>query len=496
MFKKVLVANRGEIAVRVMRSLREMGIASVAVYSEADASAWHTACADEALCIGGAAPSESYLNIDAVLAAAKATGAEAIHPGYGFLAENPSFAGAVVEAGLVFIGPSAKVMASLGDKTEARLIMARGGVPIIPGMAETSADPKRLALEAEAIGYPVLLKAAAGGGGKGMRVVETPEALADATRAASSEAQAAFGDGRVYLEKYLTRPRHVEFQVLADTLGGAVHVFERECSIQRRHQKIIEEAPSPALDAGLRKRMGAAAVAAVRASGYVNAGTVEFLLDEDGDFYFLEVNTRLQVEHPITEMCTGLDLVRLQIQVAAGEPLGFTQRELVSRGHAIECRIYAEDPATGFMPSPGRVLVAETPSGPGVRYDSGVRSGDEVPVHYDPILGKLVVHAETRKAAIDRMIRALGDCVILGVQTPIGFLAEVLDSAPFRAGDTSTGFLDEHFAEWTPSIDGRHLAALGHELAKRAAPAATQAVSTDPRGYPNSPWKRLGAWRM
>ncbi|MDY6852115.1 MAG: acetyl-CoA carboxylase biotin carboxylase subunit [Thermodesulfobacteriota bacterium] len=496
MFSKILVANRGEIAVRIMRTAREMGVAAVAVYSEADEDALHVLNADEAVFLGESDPASSYLNIEKIIEAARRTGAGAIHPGYGFLAENPAFAQAVADAGLAFIGPPAEVMAKLGDKTEARRLMAGSGVPIIPGQTSPESDPARLMAVAEELGFPVLVKAAAGGGGKGMRVVDRAEDMAEAAEQAAGEAKSAFGDGSIYLEKYLDRPRHVEIQILADTQGNAVHLFERECSIQRRHQKIIEETPSPAVDHDLRRRMGEAAVAAAKASGYVNAGTVEFLLDESGEFYFLEVNTRLQVEHPITEMITGLDIVRHQLEIAAGQPLPFTQDELARRGHAIECRIYAEDPENGFMPSPGRVLYMRDPTGPGVRYESGLYTGFEVPVHYDPILGKLVVWAEDRPAAVARMIRALEECVILGVKTPIEFLIDILSSEPFRSGETHTGFIDSHFAEWRPSAQGDEMAVIGFVADELTGPKETVAAAGGREDAWPSPWQTLGAWDM
>lgn len=496
MFTKILVANRGEIAVRIMRTAREMGIATVAVYSEADRTSLHVLTADEAVCLGESDPASSYLNADKIIAAARETGSEAIHPGYGFLAENAAFAERVAEEGLVFVGPPAESMKLLGSKTTARRIMSDSNVPVIPGMTAPESDVARLHAAAEDIGYPVLVKAAAGGGGKGMRVVPTPEELPGAAALATSEALSAFGDGSIYLEKYLDRPRHVEFQILADTHGNVVHLFERECSIQRRHQKIIEETPSPALSEELRARMGAAAVAAARAASYVNAGTVEFLLDQSGAFYFLEVNTRLQVEHPITEMTTGLDLVRRQLEVAAGLPLPFTQSEVRSRGHAIECRIYAEDPEADFMPSPGKILYARSPEGPGVRYDHAVYSGWDVPVNYDPILGKLVVWAEDRPAACERMIRALKECVILGVKTPIEFLLDLLSGPAFRAGATHTHFIDEHFSSWKPSAAGDDLAALGFVVNELLGPGAAEREDQGGPSRSISPWHRLGAWDM
>jgi acetyl-CoA carboxylase biotin carboxylase subunit len=461
MFSKILVANRGEIAIRVMRTAREMGIATVAVYSDVDSESLHVLSADESVFLGAAEPAASYLNSDKLIEAAKHTGADAIHPGYGFLAENPEFAEKVVQEGLVFIGPPARVMADLGNKTVARNLMSKSNVPIIPGMTSPEANIERIAAAADEIGYPVLVKAAAGGGGKGMRVVEKREDLSEAVEMAKSEALTAFGDSTIYLEKCLDRPRHVEFQILADTHGNVVHLFERECSIQRRHQKIIEETPSPAVDGDLRERMGKAAVAAARASGYVNAGTVEFLLDRSGAFYFLEVNTRLQVEHPITEMIAGLDLVRRQIEIAAGEPLPFSQQDLMRRGHAIECRIYAEDPEADFMPSPGKILYVRVPEGPGVRFDHGIYTGFQVPMNYDPILGKLVVWAEDRSAAIERMIRSLKECVILGVTTPIEFLIDVLSSGEFKAGNTHTRFIEDNCEGWEPDRSEEDLAAHG-----------------------------------
>jgi len=497
MFSKILVANRGEIAVRVMRTAREMGIGTVAVYSEVDKESLHVLAADEAVLLGASDPASSYLNIDKIVDAALKTGAQAIHPGYGFLAENPLFAEKVEAAGLIFIGPPARVMADLGSKTVARTIMRNNGVPIIPGMTAAEADTARLSEAADRMGYPILVKAAAGGGGKGMRVVDSPQALAEAAQLAASEALTAFGDGSIYLEKRLERPRHVEFQILADSLGNVVHVFERESSIQRRHQKIIEETPSPALDEDLRARMGAAAVAAARAAGYVNAGTVEFLLDRHGEFYFLEVNTRLQVEHPITEMITGLDLVRHQIEIADGLPLQLAQSDLVRRGHAIECRIYAEDPENGFMPSPGRILLVKSPEGPGVRFDHGIYTGFQVPVQYDPILGKLVVWAENRPAAVERMVRALKECVILGIKTPVEFLLDVMLTPAFRSGDLHTSFIEQNLPDWQPDPSVDALAALAwvaNELAGPRAAARAKASAGVP-GWP-SPWQTLGAWDL
>ena len=493
MFTKILVANRGEIARRVMNTCREMGIITVAVYSEADRKAVHVFKADQAVFVGDSDPSSSYLNIDKIIEAAKQTGAEAIHPGYGFLAENPLFAERCEQENLVFIGPPSRVIRELGDKTIARRTVAGSGVPVIPGMNRPESDPETLEREAAKIGYPVLIKAAAGGGGKGMRVVTQPKDFREACISASSEAKSAFGDGSIYLEKYLSRPRHVEFQIVADQHGHVVHLFERECSIQRRHQKIIEETPSPVMTPALRERMGAAAVAVAKASGYVNAGTVEFLVDQGGDFYFLEVNTRLQVEHPITEMITGLDLVRIQLEVAAGNPLSITQENVRSRGHAIECRIYAEDPEKGFYPSPGKILYMQEPSGPGIRNDCGIYSGFQVPVEYDPILSKLIAYAGDRDQTIQRMIKALEDYVILGVRTPVPFLIDVLKSEAFTRGDTFTDFIDTHFSDWKPNrcdADAACAAFIIDELSRAGkTKAATAQGSAD-----QSPWQTLGPW--
>ena len=494
MFKKVLIANRGEIAVRIMRTCKEMGIETVAVYSEPDRLALHVLEADEAISIGPAEPSESYLNIEKIIDVAKATGAEAIHPGYGFLAENPLFAKACEDSGIVFIGPPSRVIEDLGNKTLARTMMSKAGVPIIPGMLEATEDTQLLKKEADSMGYPLIIKAAAGGGGKGMRVVRAPEEFVEACTGAISEAQKAFGDGSIYLEKYLDRPRHVEFQILADEHGNVVHLFERECSIQRRHQKIIEETPSPALTEGLRARMGEAAVKVAKTSGYVNAGTVEFLLEPSGNFYFLEVNTRLQVEHPITELTTGTDLVRHQLEVAAGKPLGLRQENLQQRGHAIECRIYAEDPACGFIPSPGKIIGYEEPAGPGIRVDSGIHEGYEVPVHYDPILSKLIVVAEDRQFARLRMIRALENYRITGITTTVAFLLDVVRSIPFAKGETFIDFIRTHFAQWKPDEDLARVAAVAYVVDEILGGSKTVAAVSR-TGYP-TPWQSLGAWRL
>ncbi len=444
MFSKILVANRGEIAIRVMRACREMGIKSVAVYSEADAKAQHVRYADQAFPLGPAPASESYLVYDKVIDAAQRAGAEAIHPGYGFLSENPAFARKVKRAGLVFIGPKPDTIKLLGDKTAARKRMIEAGVPVVPGTEETAADLEEVRALADDMGYPVLLKAAAGGGGKGMRVVREADELGRAYRLARSEAESAFGDDRVYLEKYIERPRHIEVQIIADAKGHTVHLGERECSIQRRHQKVVEECPSPIVDQEMRERLGQAAVKAAKSAHYLNAGTVEFLVDEARSFYFLEVNTRLQVEHPVTEMVTGIDLVREQICIAAGLPLSFTQDDVDWRGSAIECRVYAEDSSNNFMPSVGSIRSYREPGGPGVRVDSGLAAGDEVTVYYDPLIAKLICWGSDREQAIARMKRALEEYMITGVKTGIPLLRQVMSHESYADADISTHFIEDN----------------------------------------------------
>lgn len=447
LFGKVLVANRGEIAVRVIRGLSELGIQSVAVFSEADRAARHVRLADEAFCIGPAASAESYLNIPRLVETAKACGAEAVHPGYGFLSENAAFAEACRGAGLVFVGPSPEAIAAMGEKTEARRRMAAAGIPVVPGTLEPLRSGAEALEAARAAGYPVMLKAAAGGGGKGMRLVHREEDLEAALRDASSEAVRAFGNGDVYLEKAVVGPRHVEVQILADAHGGTVYLGERECSIQRRHQKVVEEAPSPAVDPDLRRAMGEAAVRAARAVGYTNAGTVEFLLDREGRFYFMEMNTRLQVEHAVTEMVTGLDLVKEQIRIAAGFPMTVRQEDVEVRGWAIECRIYAEDPLNHFLPSPGKVVVVRLPEGPRVRVDASVFSGSEVSLHYDPMVAKVVTWGRDRTEAADAMLRALEEFQIVGIHTNKDFLERIVSHPEFLAGRFDTGFIPRFFDE-------------------------------------------------
>jgi acetyl-CoA carboxylase biotin carboxylase subunit len=447
MFKKILIANRGEIALRIIRACREMGIASVAVYSEADARAPHVREADEAVLIGAAPSSESYLKGDRIIEAAHATGAEAIHPGYGFLSEREWFSRAVRDAGLVFIGPPPEAIAAMGSKTAARQLAIAANVPVVPGTTEALKDADEARAIADRFGYPVLLKAAAGGGGKGMRVVREAGELAGALETARREAKNAFGDDAVYVEKYIVGPRHVEIQVLGDQHGTMLSLNERECSVQRRHQKMIEEAPSVAVTPELRRRMGETAVRAAQAAGYVNAGTCEFLLDAKGDFYFLEMNTRLQVEHPVTELVTGIDLVQWQIRIAAGEALPFKQEDIVPRGWAIECRITSEDPSNGFLPSTGRISYLHLPSGPGVRWDGGIEVGSEIGLFYDPMLAKLIVYAPTREAAIERMHRALLELTIEGVESSRDFHLRMMEDPDFRSGAIEIQWLERRLPE-------------------------------------------------
>ncbi len=497
LFDKILVANRSEIAVRVMNACKLLGIPSVAVYSESDSGSKHRWYADEAVFIGPPPPNESYLDIEKIIAAAKETGCDAIHPGYGFLAENPLLPTRCAEEKITFIGPSAGSMKLMGNKVESRIKMADVGVPLIPGMKEPGVGIDEFKTAADKAGYPVMIKAAAGGGGKGMRVVHAPEQLEEAVEAARREGKNAFGDDTVYLEKYISNPRHIEFQVIADSHGNCVHVFERECSIQRRHQKIIEETPSVAVTEDIRARMGADAVKVTQAADYINAGTVEFLLDENGDYYFLEMNTRIQVEHPITEMVAGVDLVAEQIRIAAGLPLSEELHNLSQRGHAIECRIYAEDGENNFMPSIGSIIHYTEPSGPGVRVDSGVMAGTEVSIDYDPIMAKLIVHAPDRKSAIVKMIDALHNYKILGVKTSKRFMVDVLSHKEFIEGHTYTDFIEKH-------MNGREIdAADFKELATALAAVEAMATSTVVAGGSNgntsataSPWQSIGDWQI
>ncbi len=495
MIRKLLIANRGEIAVRVMRTARALGIRTIAVYSDADRDALHVGIADEAVYIGASQAAESYLNIEKVIAAAREHGADAVHPGYGFLSENPKFSTAVQLAGLIFVGPPAEAMGLLGDKIASRELAIKQNVPITPGALLPYATTEQALVEAEKIGYPVVIKAAAGGGGKGMRIVRKAEDIEHSLDSAKREAKSAFGDNAVYLEKYLDNPRHIEFQVFCDNHGNAVHLGERECSIQRRHQKIIEESPSVALSPELRKQMGEAALRIVTAASYRNAGTVEFLLDGD-KFYFLEVNARLQVEHPVTEQVTGEDLVAWQLAVASGEKLPRTQNQISFRGHAIECRVYAEDPANGFLPSTGTILKLEEPHAPGIRIDSGIREGFEVPIFYDPILSKIICRAESRELAIQRMRDALKHYVILGVRTPIGYMQDVLAHPEFVKGNLSTHFLADYFSEWEEKLPTRTALAAMLAVANETGREVTRSSNSNGKVSIPSPWATLGDWKM
>ena len=444
MFKRVLIANRGEIAVRVIRACRELGIETVAVYSDVDRSALHVQYADHAYPIGPAPSSESYLVVEKILDAARKSGADAIHPGYGFLSERAPFSKACAEADITFIGPQPEAIEKMGDKVTARAIMQKAQVPVVPG-TDVLGDADEVVAAAEKIGFPVMFKASAGGGGKGMRLVEKKEDVLSALRGVRSEAQSSFGDDRMYIEKFVEKPRHVEVQVLGDTHGNIIHLYERECSLQRRHQKVIEESPSTAINQDVREQMGKVAVEAAKAVHYVGAGTVEFLVDAQQNFYFLEMNTRIQVEHPITELVTGVDLVKAQIEIAAGEPLAIQQQEVQQRGWAIECRIYAEDPARDFLPSPGKIQILRTPGGYGIRDDSGVYEGWEVPVHYDPMISKLCTYGRTRDEAIQRMLRALQEYTVEGIITNIPFHRWALTHPRFVAGDLDTGFIPQEY---------------------------------------------------
>ncbi len=502
MFSKVLVANRGEIAVRINQTLRAMGIVPVAVYSEPDAGAPHVTTAGQSVALAGSAAEETYLSIPKLLRAAQDCGAEAIHPGYGFLSENPQFARACREAGITFIGPTAESMAALGDKLRAKDIARHAGAPVVPSSPACLPGDAAAGGFAEQWGFPLLVKAAAGGGGRGMRLVSGPGELDDAMESAGREARAAFGDGRVFLERYIANPRHVEIQALADGFGHTIHLGERECSIQRRHQKIVEETPSPALTPELRRRMGDAAIALARAAGYVNAGTVEFLLaPQSGEFYFLEMNARLQVEHPVTEAVLGLDLVEWQLRIAAGEPLTLQQSDIRPRGHAVECRVYAEDPYRGFVPSTGALLRWRPPSGPGLRLDSGVVQGQEVSIHYDPMLAKLTAWAPSRGLSLRRMEAALSQFLVLGVVTNIPLLRAVVGHPQFQSGEYHTGFLEQYPAAASPAMSGesrmmaRALAAWASSGMPTTVDPASRTAGTDRRGSVG-PWQSAGARRL
>ena len=496
MFSKILIANRGEIACRVARTARRLGVRTVAVYSDADARALHVELCDEAFRLGPPAARESYLNGEAIIRIARESGAQAIHPGYGFLSENESFAAACAQAGIVFIGPPPSAIASMGSKSAAKTLMAEAGVPLVPGYHGDDQSPAVLAREAEKIGYPVLIKATAGGGGKGMKIADDASGFGAALASAQREARASFGDDRVLIEKYLTAPRHIEIQIFADTHGSVVYLFERDCSVQRRHQKVIEEAPAPGMTRERRKAMGDAAVVAARSIGYVGAGTVEFIAEQDGTFHFMEMNTRLQVEHPVTEMITGIDLVEWQLRIASGEPLPKQQHELAINGHAIEARLYAEDPERGFLPSIGRLVHWRMPAAsPRVRVDAGVRAGDSISPYYDPMLAKLIVWGEDRDRACEEMVSALHDCQVVGVATNVAFLERLVAHEAFASGRLDTGLIETHRAALFPSPSPTPeraliIAALG-EYAELASQTGAHGTAS---GDPHSPWNATDAW--
>ena len=492
MFSKILIANRGEIAVRVMRACREMGIRTVAIYSDVDRKSLHVRYADEAYGIGPAPSTESYLRIDRILDAAQRSGAEAIHPGYGFLAENPEFARACDAARITFIGPPVAAMELMGSKTASRRALIRTGLPVVPGTDHNLESFEEVARLAAEMGYPIMLKASSGGGGKGLRLVTAPSELESAYRTARSEAQNAFNDPSVYLEKYLARPRHVEIQILGDRHGNLIHLGERECSLQRRHQKVMEECPSPILDEALRQRMGETAVRIGKLAGYWNAGTVEFLLDPDMNFYFLEMNTRLQVEHPVTELVVGIDLVKEQLRVTAGERLRWRQEDVHLRGAALECRIYAEDPANNFFPSPGLITRLQVPAGPGIRRDSGVYEGWSIPLEYDPLISKLAVWGMDRKEAVARMSRALAEYEIVGVQTNVPFFRRLLEHEDFLEGRLDTGFIDRVLAAGLMAEEGHSEDDERVAILAAALHAQREQGSSSPPAAPTDSWKTAG----
>ncbi|MFT5504254.1 MAG: 3-methylcrotonyl-CoA carboxylase alpha subunit [Gammaproteobacteria bacterium] len=493
MFNKILIANRGEIAVRIARTARQLGVKTVAVYSEADVDSLHVERCDEAVCIGPAPVSESYLCGDKILEAALQTSAQAIHPGYGFLSENSGFAAACHQAGLVFIGPPASAINAMGSKSEAKKLMADAGVPLIPGYHGVAQDFETLEKESSQIGYPQLVKASAGGGGKGMRVVESFEQLSDAIDSAKREALSSFGDDRLLIERYLQKPRHIEMQIFADGQGNCVHLFERDCSIQRRHQKVLEEAPAPGMNETLREKMGLAAIQCAKAIGYEGAGTIEFLLDSDGSFYFMEMNTRLQVEHPVTEMITGFDLVEWQLRIASGESLALDQSAISAKGHAIEVRVYAETPHHDFMPSSGQVHYLSVPqSGKSVRIDSGVRRGDQVGIYYDPMIAKLIVHGENRAQAIETLEQVLPDFRLLGFQTNLGFLSDLIALDDFKEADLHTGFIAEH-PQLLELKNQSELVLIAASMALLPGLNSAGAMNTKAEA---SPWENKNNWRV
>lgn len=499
MLNKILIANRGEIAVRIIRACQELGIESVAVYSDADQNAPHVLLANEAYHIGPAPAAQSYLDGTQLIELALQTGCDSVHPGYGFLSEAPSFARAVRAEGLIFIGPSADAISQMGVKTQARALMQAADVPVVPGFQSSNATIEDFVRKAEQIGYPIMVKAAGGGGGKGIRIVHHPNDLPAAIESARREAQNAFNDSTVFIEKYIADGRHIEVQILADTFGNTVHLFERECSVQRRHQKIIEESPSPFIGTAIREQMGQTAVAAAKAVNYENAGTVEFIVAEDGSFYFLEMNTRLQVEHPVTELVTGIDLVQAQLRVASGEALWFTQQDILQRGHAIEARVYAEDPSNNFLPAIGHIHHLIEPQGPGIRVDSGLSSGADITIHYDPLLAKLIVYAASRDDAIRKMDWALSQFVILGLTTNVQFLRDIMQHPIYELGEATTHFVDDYLSDWHPTeTEPAHAALIAtaiHEILEtHQNPVQTAAGTNDNDRF--SPWSKRDQFRM
>lgn len=491
---KLLVANRGEISLRIMRTAKEMGIKTVAVYSEADRNAPHVKFADEAVCLGPAPSNQSYLLADKIIEACKALHVDAIHPGYGFLSENAAFAKKVTDAGIIFVGPSPEAIEVMGSKLAAKNAVAKYGIPMVPGTDEAITDIQAAKLKAEEIGYPILIKASAGGGGKGMRIVKYEAEFEEQMQRAISEAQSAFGDGAVFIEKYITSPRHIEIQVLGDSHGNIVYLFERECSVQRRHQKVVEEAPSAVVSPEMRKAMGEAAVQVAKACNYYGAGTVEFIVDENLNFYFLEMNTRLQVEHPVTEMITGKDLVKEQILIAEGNPLGFTQEELKINGHSIEIRVYAEDPKNNFLPDIGNLMTYIRPQGPGIRVDDGFEQGMDIPIYYDPMIAKLITHDETREKAIQRMIRAIDEYQITGIETTLGFCRFVLLHEAFTSGNFDTKFVEKYFSPEKLEIEWEEeelelMASLAVDIFEQQKTDLRQVSGKSGNGIPRTKWK-------
>ena len=496
MLSKVLVANRGEIAVRIIKACQELDIRTVAIYSDVDKDAPHVQIADESVALGDPTPVESYLNIPKIIKIAKELNVDGIHPGYGFLAENPDFAKSCEDISIKFIGPSPEVISLMGDKIAAKKTMEKANVPVIPGYHGHKQDDKTLIKEGKKIGFPLLVKATAGGGGKGMRIVHSEDTLKESIEGAKREAKSSFGNDTVFLEKYLEKPRHIEFQILGDEHGNIIHLYERECSIQRRHQKIIEETPSPIMTNELREKMGKAAVLAAKAVSYTNAGTVEFMVDGNNNFYFMEMNTRLQVEHPITEMTTGIDLAKWQLKIASGQKLNLKQKDIIQRGHAIECRIYAEDPENGFLPSIGKLEKVDIPTGPNIRNDSGIISGMQISPYYDPMLSKIITYSENRKENINKMIWTLSKYAVMGVTTNISFLKKVLEHEEFKNGNITTHFIDNYFKDWTVTKKGLPIDAIIALAVYDSLHKKSKEIVRYKEADPHSPWKHVGRWRV